>query len=233
MVGAFGEEKGSSLVLNQSLLPLLPSTLSLASVVPASSSEPLGLSTSSSSAASASAAVATAAFNGLGKKRGNPIFDRVEGKTYKHNCNKCDYGTDNRGSLYNHKAVHTGPRHFCVVIGCEKKYTQRASLKKHIKTAHEKVREFACVKPGCEKAFTEALTLNTHVRAVHDKVKDFKCGECGKDFVSNANVRQHQRTVHSRSTDTKCNLCSKTFSDDAGLRRHKRRMHMESTVEPP
>ena len=50
---------------------------------------------------------------------------------------------------------------------CDKRFTEKGNLKKHVDTVHLKIKEYICVK--CDKWFTQKGSLKTHMKAVHFK----------------------------------------------------------------
>mmetsp|Transcript_42357 Transcript_42357/g.59322 ORF Transcript_42357/g.59322 Transcript_42357/m.59322 type:complete len:160 (+) Transcript_42357:358-837(+) len=57
---------------------------------------------------------------------------------------------------------HSPPSFPCPVDGCEKSFTRNSNLKTHIKTFHEKRKDFRCSFEGCEKAFAHKISLQKH-----------------------------------------------------------------------
>ena len=72
--------------------------------------------------------------------------------------------------------------------------TQEASLKSHIRTVHDGLREFKCEQ--CGKFFSQPMSLKTHIRTVHEGRKDYICTTCEKSFKHSKNLRKHIAAVH-------------------------------------
>jgi KRAB domain-containing zinc finger protein len=64
----------------------------------------------------------------------------------------------------------------CDVPGCETKFANRLSKKKHMQSVHEGVRD-TC--PECGKQVT---SLKSHMRIVHEKIRAHTCNECKKNI---------------------------------------------------
>merc|ERR1712183_153716 len=52
---------------------------------------------------------------------------------------------------------------------CHKSFGRRADLTRHIRTVHEKQRDYEC--NLCEKGFVKNTDLNRHIRNIHKKPK--------------------------------------------------------------
>ena len=66
---------------------------------------------------------------------------------------------------------------------CHKKFTNKFSLNRHVKTIHEKKEDFACMK--CQKNFKEMHHLKRHQQ------KCGKCRRCGAQFDSLTDFAKH------------------------------------------
>ena len=60
---------------------------------------------------------------------------------------------------------------------CEKVFSRRGDLLKHVKADHDKIKPFVCNE--CERKFSESGTLKRHMRT-HTKEKPFQCSLCNK-----------------------------------------------------
>merc|ERR1712242_277433 len=86
---------------------------------------------------------------------------------------------------------------------CEKSFTLKRSLTRHISTmhkesnttrVHEGKKDFRC--QICEKSFTLKASLNRHIRTVHEGIKDFDCHFCEKAYTDRRSLKRHVATVH-------------------------------------
>ena len=67
-------------------------------------------------------------------------------------------------------------------------------MKKHVKTVHEKVKNYRC--RMCTKRFATRSNLKRHVKLVHEKKKDFQCDDCDREFSTKANLVEHRINTH-------------------------------------
>ena len=62
---------------------------------------------------------------------------------------------------------------------CGKKFKLYSRLKRHINSAHEKIKPFKC--DVCDIRYTNKHLLKRHKRLRHENApRDFKCEQCGK-----------------------------------------------------
>ena len=84
---------------------------------------------------------------------------------------------------------------------CDKTFSSKCNLKRHIKSVHEGVRDHKCEQ--CEKSFYYSHHLNTHIKAVHEGLKNHKCDTCDKVFAYKSRLRTHIETIHGGIKNTK------------------------------
>jgi uncharacterized C2H2 Zn-finger protein len=94
----------------------------------------------------------------------------------------------------------------------------------HVRTVHEKRRDYAC--PHCTAAFGAANSLTTHVRTVHEKRRDHACPHCTAAFGVANTLMAHVRTVHEKRRDHACPHCTAAFGRAGSLARHVRLVHL-------
>ena len=88
------------------------------------------------------------------------------------------------------RSVHGEKKFKCHL--CEGKYTLKNSLKSHIISTHENMRQHKC--SMCE--FTAKLknTLGRHIKSVHEE-KKFKCHTCDTKFTIRSSLNYHTKYV--------------------------------------
>jgi len=63
---------------------------------------------------------------------------------------------------------------------CEKCFSGKTSVNKHIASVHEGKKSFKC--KACDHSFSEKCNLKTHVTAVHEGKKLYHCERCDYSF---------------------------------------------------
>ena len=116
---------------------------------------------------------------------------------------------------------------------CDKKFTRKDSLQKHIKKKHEFKKVLSC--KSCEKHFQTNFELTTHLKIFH-KRKTHDCEKCGKAFPSRSGKSNHKSFVNCKPDespksqkekvkDQKYDICNKAFNAKANLKRHLKNVH--------
>ena len=85
---------------------------------------------------------------------------------------------------------------------CNKLFSNKSSLTKHIKSVHEKIK-FKC--EICDKEFSQEDNLQRHKKAVHSKNIEFKCVVCERKFSRKDNLLAHKNVC------CKCKHCHEQF----------------------
>ncbi len=106
---------------------------------------------------------------------------------------------------------------------CNKVFTAKSDLKRHIKHVHDKIKDIKCDK--CEYTCSNITNLKRHIKSIHDKIKDIKCDKCGFVFSTNENLKQHIKQFHNKIKDFKCDKCEYTSSAFTNLKRHNKTVH--------
>ena len=75
---------------------------------------------------------------------------------------------------------------------CEKSFSQKSDLSKHIKSVHLIV-QYNC--DQCEKSFSRKGVLKEHIKSVHGNVR-YNCDKCDKSFSSKGYLNHHFERVH-------------------------------------
>ncbi|XP_017121789.1 zinc finger protein 253 isoform X1 [Drosophila elegans] len=108
-----------------------------------------------------------------------------------YSCPYCGLKKTTKNELRLHINFHTLERTWSCK-DCPKVCNSSTSLKKHVRTIHEKARDFAC--NYCEKRFATSDTRKYH-EMTHTGEKNFECHECGKRFIQPSALRTH-RKIH-------------------------------------
>lgn len=103
---------------------------------------------------------------------------------------------------------------------CFNFFSDSGSLKKHVKSVHEKIRPYMC--DECGVRFAEKSNLRKHMRARHSNEKRFVCERCGKRFTFNDGLLRHTRLVHEQQRNFGCQICGSRFKQKTHLEKHYR-----------
>ena len=105
---------------------------------------------------------------------------------------------------------------------CNRIFTRKYSLKRHIKTMHNHGSlPFKC--DSCDAAFSRMDMLNRHKGRMHsNNSSPFKCDSCQKTFSSISTLNRHTQSLHSDTMGVGCDVCGKTFRRNDSLIRHKK-----------
>ena len=137
----------------------------------------------------------------------------------RYNCDKCEKSFTRKSDLTRHiQSVHDKIRYNC--NQCNKSFSEKGTLQKHIKSAHEKVR-YNCKK--CDKSFSRKTYLKAHIQAEHENVR-YNCDKCEKSFSQKTDLNRHIKSVH-ENVRYNCDKCDKRFSQKGKLNRHIESVH--------
>lgn len=98
---------------------------------------------------------------------------------------------------------------------CQKKFSHRSSLRKHLIKIHSLFPINKCVE--CNEIFETRRCLMKHMRAHKESIR-FNCNICDKNFTSKDGVKEHM-SLHFPVL-VSCNVCQKTFTRKSYLRKH-------------
>ncbi len=105
---------------------------------------------------------------------------------------------------------------------CEKEFSRKDSLKRHIRNIHEKI-TVSCTK--CNRTFSRESLRKQH-DIVCDGVANTSaseggvCDVCGQFFARMGNLRQHKQGVH-ENTKYECRKCKKQYSRNCDRVKHE------------
>ena len=111
------------------------------------------------------------------------------------------------------RATPYAKTHVC--LQCTSAFGQAGTLARHIRTVHEKHRDYAC--SHCDAAFGQAGTLATHIRMVHEKRRDYACPHCDAAFgtAQNRACHMHRKHPNDNAHAAECPICLDTLADVA------------------
>ncbi|KAJ8706048.1 hypothetical protein PYW07_010825 [Mythimna separata] len=110
---------------------------------------------------------------------------------------------------------------------CNKKYTQKVSLRVHIQHEHGNYKSHVC--EWCGKKFWAQSRLKAH-SVKHTRERNFPCSICGGKFVTRESLLYHTRT-HTGEKPYKCPHCDCRFLSASRRTDHVKRHHLGATLE--
>lgn len=115
----------------------------------------------------------------------------------------------------------------CTYDGCERSFSRKNNMDRHVNTVHYKIRDVTCSWSDCEKTFSTKADMERHVKAVHQGVKNIRCLECSLVFSTKGNMNRHVKTVHDGVINISCSHsdCQQMFSNKENMLRHVKTVH--------
>ncbi|XP_047696148.1 zinc finger protein 648 [Prionailurus viverrinus] len=151
------------------------------------------------------------------QKSGSLLSPSQPRGTKPYACELCGKAYSHRGTLQQHRRLHTGERPYRCPF-CDKAYTWSSDHRKHIRT-HTGEKPYPC--PDCGKAFVRSSDLRKHQRNMHSNNKPFPCAECGLTFNKPLSLLRHQRT-HLGEKPFRCPACDREFAVASRMMEHQR-----------
>ena len=108
---------------------------------------------------------------------------------------------------------------------CNASFDWKSSLKRHVRTVHEKNRPFQC--NVCDKKFHTNVQLKIHNESNHP----FKCKVCSKKFIAKLHLKTHNSIHHQMQYEDnerkklECPICQSKFSEIRSLSIHMKKFH--------
>ena len=148
-------------------------------------------------------------------------------------CKTCNKFFTRKQSLSRHITfVHEGKKPFKCGT-CEIFFPYKSSLAQHISLVHEGNRPLEC--PSCDTRFSKSGNLYSHIRAVHEGIRPFKCNTCGLSFPQKGTLSRHFENMHGGKDVVralKCPKCDATFTQKYNLNRHMECVHDHGSDKP-
>ena len=134
-------------------------------------------------------------------------------------CALCNKGFPLHGDLVRHSYTHSPNKPFqCDKPGCNKGFTCKSSLNKHIRLKHDIDKVYRCV--NCSKTFQMECDIQRHM-FTHTTVRPFKCTLCPKSYTCKSSLKQHINMIHGKKKQKlPCVFCPRTFGTQQDLDRH-------------
>ncbi|CAH1404192.1 unnamed protein product [Nezara viridula] len=119
----------------------------------------------------------------------------------KFKCSLCDLSFKTKTNLSFHFRTHSDVPFTCKE--CNKTYSERKTLNRHIRIVHSSNEKFVC--DQCGKTFKSSSNLSLHY-TLHTGSKPYSCSLCPKSFVYKSTYVAHLK-VHQNDQLFKCNTC--------------------------
>ncbi|XP_034106380.1 zinc finger protein 708 [Drosophila albomicans] len=113
-----------------------------------------------------------------------------------HVCPYCGVGKTTRQEWSKHMLTHTQEKMFKCEV-CEHATHTKRALDNHVKTVHEKIRNYAC--QYCGKTFGKSHACKIH-EMTHTGEKRCECKVCGKKFLYTESLTKHLK-IHEKSAE--------------------------------
>lgn len=140
-----------------------------------------------------------------------------------HPCDypNCEKSFQTRTKLLQHrKIVHETGNFPCEY--CDKQFTTKQYLQKHIKQCHSvKVLDSCEI---CGKEFPKGIQLKRHMQ-IHEEKQHCYYENCDKVFQFKASLLNHIKFHHAENTAVSCDHCGLSFPTIKHLNRHVSRQH--------
>lgn len=141
-------------------------------------------------------------------------------------CDICNKKYSTRIGVLKHiQGVHTNKRLKCTIDGCDKIFKTNVGLFSHIQNTHPDAMKTCTI---CNKNFCTEDELAKH-RLCHTIPKSawFACNVCGKKFPKKHSLREHLRQ---HEKDVTCNICGIKCASARKMMQHRERHGKKSTI---
>jgi len=166
----------------------------------------------------------------------------------KYGCSMCNVRFNTKDKLNMHEIIHANDKKPVICPYCDKSYSRRDKLRKHVEKIHpglpmpeptspaaaKKAKNLTQdekpapkePKPPGEKVNVVTVTINGQTK--------YKCPECDTMFSYHKGCVRHVRMFHrGEKNDFACPLCPLSYKDNKGLYQHMHRKHKEQREAPP
>ena len=144
-------------------------------------------------------------------------------------CDVCSKTFTNRYTLKAHMKTHEEKTHICNV--CQKSYSDKNILKTHLLLHSQK-------KSQCQVCFAFVTRMKMHMKNKHGERKLLTCTICGQDKVERkmagheklCRMTEEEKAVYKECIKVKCENCPKILSNKEKLARHIQSVHSNSKI---
>ncbi|CAG9789970.1 unnamed protein product [Diatraea saccharalis] len=142
----------------------------------------------------------------------------------RYTCDYCNKKYTQKVSLRVHIQYEHGDYKYHVCNLCNKKFWAQSRLKAHM-VKHTKEKNFACTL--CDGKFVTKEALLYHTR-IHTGEKPYECIGCNARFLSASRRTDHFKRHHTNAT-LQCEVCGSKFNSQNYLQKHKK-THFNTVV---
>lgn len=167
----------------------------------------------------------------------HPEVFEDDSRTSGNFCEICSKAFKTEKFLQIHNSMHHKTQTFECPI-CNKLFTFKHSLDRHMNAVHEDKRDFKCEVENCERAFRSKYELNQHRNKIHQEMKNFEqisCDVCDKICSSRKNLYAHKKYVHEGirwgSGEFKCKFCLEVFDSKYKKSKHWYQVHWNGELK--
>eukprot|EP00092_Neocalanus_flemingeri_P005977 GFUD01006438.1.p1 GENE.GFUD01006438.1~~GFUD01006438.1.p1 ORF type:complete len:2243 (+),score=699.78 GFUD01006438.1:100-6828(+) len=145
----------------------------------------------------------------------------------RYGCAYCTVRFNSKIKLAMHESIHAKDKKPVICPHCEKSYSRRDKLRKHVEKIHPGLPMPDPISPQVKKVKVEAPKPATNP-AKQQKGK-FKCPECDTIFSYQKGMVRHLKMFHVKDDkgDFTCPLCPLSYKDNKGLYQHMHRKHKD------
>ena len=141
----------------------------------------------------------------------------------KSNCSHCEKSFTTKPELEKHiKIIHMHMNNKAKCDICSKFFSSNY-LKQHIDIVHSDHRRANCL--YCNKSFVTKSDMKRHIKRIHTSEKE-KCDVCSMLILSR-NLKYHINQFHNGANGVNCNHCDKSFKTKHELEIHVTTIHMD------
>ena len=111
---------------------------------------------------------------------------------------------------------------------CDKSYTFKCNLERHLAQIHEVSKEatITCDVSSCNFRTNKKDQLKRHWTLVHSEKAKIACTLCSMEFRSDSGFKKHILEIHR----IECNYCEESFPNTNMLDRHRQRVHQGASM---